>query len=370
MHIGIFAPMTGRQAGGPETYDTGLVRGLSAVDRSNAYTVFCVNQAGASLLSNAAPSIETVVLLPRQRWMSIPVSLPIQVRRRRLDLVHATFVAPPYLPAPLVFTLLDISPVTHPQFLPWALRLRLWPLWRNSIRVARVVICISEFTRGGLLEAFKFPPERAVVAHLGVHPRYRPMEADETRRTLARYGITEPYILHVGKLQARKNILRLLEAFHLLKQDRSIPHKLVLVGRKTWTSSEVGPLIDRLKLAPHIIHTGHVPDEDTPHFYGGASVLAYPTLYEGFGLPVIEAMACSTPVVAANTTSLPEIAGDAAVLVDPYRVEDIAGGIARVLRDEALAATLRQQGLARARQFTWDNTARRTLAAYAAAMEC
>ncbi len=281
MHIGIFAPMTGRQAGGPETYDTGLVRGLAKVDHANAYTVFCVNQPGAALLTVDAPSIETVVLQPRQRWMSIPVSLPLQVRRRRLDLVHATFVAPPYVPAPLVFTLLDISPVTHPQFLPWALRLRLWPLWRNSIRVARIVICISEFTRGGLLEAFKFPADRAVVAHLGVHPRYRPIAADETRRTLARYGVTEPYILHVGKLQARKNILRLLEAFHLLKQDGSIPHKLVLVGRKTWTSSEVGPLIERLKLQPHIIHTGHVPDEDTPHFYSGASVLAYPTLYRG-----------------------------------------------------------------------------------------
>jgi glycosyltransferase involved in cell wall biosynthesis len=131
----------------------------------------------------------------------------------------------------------------------------------------------------------------------------------------------------------------------------------------------VWPLIERLGLAPHIVHTGHVPDEETPHFYSRAAVLAYPTLYEGFGLPVVEAMACNTPVVTANSTSLPEIAGGAAVLVDPYRVEDIADGLARVIEDESLAARLREQGRVRARHFTWRNTATRTLEAYALAAQ-
>jgi glycosyltransferase involved in cell wall biosynthesis len=369
MKIGIFAPMTGRQAGGPEAYDTGLVRGLMAVGAPHEYTVYCVNEAGATLMRRAAPAHATVVLRPSRRWISIPVSLPIALGRAGVDLVHATFVAPPFLPAPLVFTLLDISPVTHPQFLPWSLRLRLWPLWRNSLRMARVVLCISEFTRQCLIEALGFPPDRAFVSHLGVHPRFRVIEPDATRATLSRYGVTAPYVLHVGKIQARKNIVRLLEAFHMVKRDLSLPHKLVLVGRKTWTSSEVEPLIARLGLAPHIVQTGHVADEDTPHFYNGASALAYPSLYEGFGLPVIEAMSCGTPVVTSNGTSLPEIAGDAAVLVDPYRVEDIATGLSRVLQDSALAEALRRRGLERSREFRWERTAQRTLEAYARATE-
>jgi glycosyltransferase involved in cell wall biosynthesis len=364
MKIGIFAPMTGRQAGGPESYDRGLVQGLAAVDPERDYAVYCVNRAGAALLDVGAPNVTTHVLQPRQRWINIPVSLPAAVWKGRLDLVHATFVAPPFLPAPLVFTLLDVSPVTHPQFLPWALRMRLWPLWRNSIRAARFIICISEFTRRGLIEAFGYPEDRAFVTHLGVHDRYAPTPPEATAARLARYGLRGPYVLHVGKLQARKNIVRLLEAFHLMKRETGAPHVLALVGRKTWTSDDVQPTIDRLGLAPHIVHLGHVDDEDTPYLYSGASVLAYPSLYEGFGLPVIEAMACGTPVVTSDTTSLPEVAGGAALLVDPYRVESIAEALRRVVTDEALAASMRARGIERARAFTWENTARRTIEVY------
>ena len=365
MNIGIFSSMTGRQAGGPESYDLGLLRGLSAIGDAHRYAVYCVNPSGAALCRDAAPGFRVEQLQPRQRWLSIPFGLPAQVRRDRPDLVHATFVAPPYLPAPLVFTLLDISPVTHPQFLPWGLRMRLWPLWRNSIRAARAIICISEFTRQCLIDTFRYPADRAFVAHLGVHDRFRVVPRTAVAARVAPYGIDGPYILHMGKLQARKNVVRLLRAFHALRDHLRVPHKLVFVGRKTFTSSDVDPVIDQLGLAPHIVQTGHVDDRDTPYLYAGADVLAYPSLYEGFGLPVIEAMACGTPVVTSTVTSLPEVAGDAAVLVDPYSVDAIAEGLARVLSDEALAARLRAAGLVRASTFTWENTARQTLPAYA-----
>jgi glycosyltransferase involved in cell wall biosynthesis len=264
----------------------------------------------------------------------------------------------------MVFTLLDLSPFSHPHFYPPAIRLRLTRLFRSSIRRAAAVLCISQFTRNDLLERFGYPPDKAFVTYLGVDPRYRLMDAEEVQAKLREYGVHEPYVLCVGKLQARKNTVRLLQAFSLLKKQERVPHKLVLVGRQTWTSSDIHPTIRDLALAEHIIHTGHVPDKDLPYFYSGADVVAYPSLFEGFGLPVIEAMACGTPVVTSNVTSLPEIAGDAAELVNPKSVEDIARGLYNVLSNCALREQMRERGYLRATNFSWHATARKTLDVY------
>lgn len=365
LKIGIFAPMTGRRAGGPETYDMELVRGLSRIDGTNQYTIYCVNDAAVERLETGQPNFRVHQLRPSVRFVSIPISLPLERLKRPVDLLHCTFVAPPFPMGRTLFSLLDLSPFSHPQFYPPLIRLRLTRLFAASIRKAEAVLCISEFTRNDLLNRFNYPPDRAFVTHLGVDPRYRPIADKHTLQAkLQSYGINEPYILCVGKLQARKNTIGLLRAFHMLKQQERIPHKLLFVGRKTWTSSDVPPLVNELDLNQHILHTGHAPDDDLPYFYNGADALAYPSLFEGFGLPVVEAMACGTPVVTSNVTSLPEVAGDAAILVDPYKVEDIAGGLHKALSGGALVRDMRAKGLERARLFTWDSTARKTLEAY------
>jgi glycosyltransferase involved in cell wall biosynthesis len=192
------------------------------------------------------------------------------------------------------------------------------------------------------------------------------LDRDLVSARLRSYGVHEPYILCVGKLQARKNTVGVLRAFHLLREQAGIRHKLLFVGRKTWTSSDVAPTVQQLGLNDSIIHTGHVPDEDLPVFYSGADVLAYPSLFEGFGLPVLEAMACGTPVVTSNVTALPEVAGGAAEIVDPHRVEDIARGLHAVLGSSSHSEELRRRGYERVKRFSWAATAKKTLAVYGA----
>jgi glycosyltransferase involved in cell wall biosynthesis len=365
LNIGIFAAMTGRQAGGPETYEMGLVGGLSRIDDSSQYTIYCVNASAAGRLDVGKPNFRVHRLRPSTRFISIPVSLPLERWRRPVDLLHCTFVAPPFPAGRTLFSLLDLSPFSHPQFYPPLIRIRLTQLFSASIRKAEAVLCISEFTRNDLLNRFKYPPERAFVTHLGVHPRYHPITDQQAiREKLQAYGVDGPYILCLGKLQARKNTTGVLRAFHMLKKQERVPHKLLFVGRKTWTSADVPPLVRELGLEQDILHTGHAPDEDLPYFYNGADALAYPSFFEGFGLPVVESMACGTPVVTSTVTSLPEVAGGAAILVDPHNIEEIAGGLHRAVSDRGLREELRAKGLERSRLFTWDSTARKTLEIY------
>jgi glycosyltransferase involved in cell wall biosynthesis len=196
-----------------------------------------------------------------------------------------------------------------------------------------------------------------------------PLFAPKAPKTLEEYpferwSIRRPYILAVGNLQPRKNLLRLIEAFAQLITERRIPHQLVLAGKAKWRESDIHRTVRRLGIEDRIVFTGRVPDEDLACLLNGAELFVYPSLYEGFGLPVLEAMACGTPVVTSNCTSIPEVAGDAALLVDPYRVDELADAIHHVLSDESLRARLREKGLARSQMFSWRQTARKTWTAY------
>jgi len=193
--------------------------------------------------------------------------------------------------------------------------------------------------------------------------RFRPMEAVDIEPILREYSVETPYILYVGALESRKNLPRLLEAYTLLRQW-STGWRLVIVGARKWKSSPIFETVQRLQLESHVTFTGYVADEHLPALYAGADLFAFPSLYEGFGLPVLEAMACGTPVVTSNSSSLPEVAGDAALLVDPYNVDEIAAAMRRILEDTNLAQELRMHGLARAAQFTWERTARETIEVY------
>jgi glycosyltransferase involved in cell wall biosynthesis len=193
--------------------------------------------------------------------------------------------------------------------------------------------------------------------------RYRQLDPDAVAPALGRYGVEPPYILYVGSLEKRKNLPRLLQAYARLRQD--LPGwKLVIVGARKWKSAPIFDTLSRLGLEPYVHFTGFVEEDDLPALYNGADLFCFPSLYEGFGLPVLEAMACGTPVVTSSTSSLPEVAGEAALLVDPYDVEAIAAAMRRVLSDPELAQDLRARGLARAAQFTWERTARETIAVY------
>ncbi|HKY23374.1 MAG TPA: glycosyltransferase family 1 protein [Vicinamibacterales bacterium] len=361
--------MTGLRAGGPESYDTCLARALARVDRTNGYTVYCVTGEAVGAFAIDQPNFEFRVLRPRSRWVSIPVSLPCALLRHPPDLFHATYVPPPLFPGRLIFTLLDLSMFSHPHLYPPLVRLRLQMLIRSAIRRATRILTISEFSRQCLLDRFHYPEEQVTVTPLGVDPQFQPCAPERVEALLQSYEIREPYILHVGRLQARKNLVRLLEAFARLVDQERIPHKLVLVGRESWEAQEIFEAMDRLQIRSRVIHVGYAPTDALPMFYSGASAVVFPSLFEGFGLPVLEAMACGAPTVTSTVTSLPEVAGDAAVLVDPYSVEDIAAGIYKVLSDRGACEDMKRRGLARAATFTWARTAEQTVDAYRRAMQ-
>ncbi len=236
--------------------------------------------------------------------------------------------------------------------------------YRRSIEGADRIIVTSRFTREEILRFFRIPEEKISVVPLGVDARMRPRSAEEIEPVLRRYGIRAPYLLHVGRIEARKNVRRTLEAFARVRGRLARPVEVVLAGGRGHGGEEVPQAIERLGIRESIRPIGFVSREDLPFLYAGAELLLFASLYEGFGLPVLEAMACGTPVLTSNVTSLPEVAGDAALQVDPRDVEAIAEGLVRLLEDPLLREGYVSRGLERAARFGWDRTARETLAVY------
>ena len=296
------------------------------------------------------------------------LALSRAVARLRLDLVHdpngiAPFLGPSW-GAGRVVTLHDtfayVAPEAHDGFDTWRYRSLLPP----AARRAAGVITVSQCSRRDLVRFLKLDPVRVHVTAEGVEACFRPLPDDQQRASvLQRYGIMRPYLLYVGGLNGRKNIPRLLEAYaHLRAQHPAVT--LVIAGRRQWQAGAIDEAFRRLALEGRVHFTGYVADADLPALYSAAELFVFPSLYEGFGLPPLEAMACGTPVVTTNVSSLSEVVGDAALTVDPYDSSALAAALERALTDSALRAELRRKGLQRAAQFSWERTARETLAVY------
>ncbi len=206
--------------------------------------------------------------------------------------------------------------------------------------------------------------ERFTVIPLAAGKQFHPLTESEVKPVLERLGFKFPYILYIGSLEPRKNLLRLLEAYNQLLDWSSHWHLVIVGARNIWKSEPLEKFVGEHNLQSHIHFPGYIPDDELPALYNGADLFVFPSLYEGFGLPVLESMACGTPVVTSNTSSLPEVAGDAALLVDPYNVEEIAGAMQLILSDVEFAIDLRSRGLERAKKFTWEKTASQTIAVY------
>jgi glycosyltransferase involved in cell wall biosynthesis len=269
-----------------------------------------------------------------------------------------------------VLTVHDLTPRLFPQYHTRA-AIQIFEEAYENARAMDLILTSSQSTKRDLVEWLGVGEDRIRVIPGAAAPQYRPMEDPEVRLVLQKHGLSgRPYVLHIGTLEPRKNVSRLVDAFHQLKrEEQSLGHRLVLVGRKGWMYEPVFETIRRLGLDADVTWLGFVPNEDLPALLTGADLFVYPSLYEGFGLPPLEAMSCGTPVVASGTSSLPEVVGDAGVLVNPDRADEIAKGMHRVLTDRQLAAALRDRGFARARTFSWERTARLTLAAYEEALD-
>jgi glycosyltransferase involved in cell wall biosynthesis len=292
---------------------------------------------------------------------------PWLARRQDLDLLHAmAFVTPLATAVPGVVTVFDLSFVHYPDRFPALQRHYLSGQTRRSCRAARRVIAISESSRQDVHRHFGVPLSRIDVVTPGVDARYRPLPPAEVAAFRRRQGLPERFILHVGTLQPRKNLVTLIEAAAAL-DDAGVP--LVLVGGKGWFFEKIFARVAALGMEDRVHFAGYVPDEALPLWYNAASLFAFPSLYEGFGLPVVEAMACGAPVVAADVSSIPEAAGTAGLLFDPQDVTALRDRITAVLQDAELAATMRAEGLQHARRFSWARAGRQTAAVYRRALD-
>lgn len=283
-----------------------------------------------------------------------------------VDVFHTSDVVNCGLPgAKNVTTIHDLTAVLFPQYHTQQVRETLAEKFRFAQTRADAVICVSESARRDAVEHLGLDPARVHVVHNGVDPAFRPLPPARVEAALRPLGLTQQgYILHVGTIEPRKNLVRLVQAYHRLCQRVPDVPRLVLAGMQGWLYEDVPAEVEALGLEERVVLLGRVAGELLPALYNGARCFVYPSLYEGFGLPVLEAMACGVPVVTSNSSSLPEVAGDAAILVDPYDVMGIAEAVEQVLMDDDRVTTLRERGLERAARFTWEATARETLKVY------
>lgn len=301
---------------------------------------------------------------PPMRILWEQACLPAELARRRIDLLHAmAFVTPVLSRVPSVVTVYDVSFALFPESFRPLNRWYLTTMTQRSVRKARAVLAISQNTANDLHRLWGIPREKIHLAYCGVDAIFRPMPAGEVEAFRVVKGLPSQYILFVGTLEPRKNVVRLVEAFALLKRQ-GLRHKLVLAGGKGWMYEPIFAAVERLGLGAEVIFPGFVPRQELPLWYNGAGVFVYPSLYEGFGLGPLEAMACGAPVVVSDRASLPEVVGDAGLTAPPDDAPALADAIAAILRDRNLADDLRQRGLRRAAEFTWERTAQATVRAY------
>lgn len=296
-------------------------------------------------------------------WMQMRAARALDAIKA--DVAHFTNGMIPFAPpVSTVVTIHDMSLRLYPRCHPVRRLLLNRPLMRLAVRQASAIVTVSNSTRRDLLRLHGVAPERVSVVHEAASPAFRPIR-DHARLALvrAKYGLPDRFILYVGTIEPRKNLGRLMAA---LAQARAagIPHHLVCVGPYGWSSRDLTGLIERLGLASSVHFTGYVPFEDLPAIYNLGELFVFPSLYEGFGLPVIEAMACGTPVITANSSSLGEVAGDAAITVDPSSTDALAHAIRSLAMDEARRRDLSERGWHRSRSFSWTQTAKEMLAVY------
>jgi glycosyltransferase involved in cell wall biosynthesis len=271
------------------------------------------------------------------------------------------FVVPFVAACPAVVTVYDLSFLHFPEQFPALQRWYLTSQTKRSCRAAQRVITISESSRQDVHQFFGVPLSQIDVVYPGVNGRYRPLPPAQISAFRQKHNLPERFILHVGTLQPRKNIPTLLAA--LAKLDAK-DMQLVLAGGKGWLYNEIFAQIEALGLVDRVIFPGYVDDEDLPLWYNAAALFAFPSVYEGFGMPVVEAMACGTPVVASNASSIPEAVGNAGLLFNPHDAADLADRMARVLNDSTMSATMRSNGLQHAMNFSWEAAGRETAVIY------
>lgn len=347
---------------GTEHYTFELLASLAKIDREHPYILYCNGRPAA--LPRLSTNMQLRNIPFRRLWTHVRLSSEMALHPPDVLFVPA-HVLPPVRPKRSVVTIHDLGyeyfPEAHPA--KQRLYLRLSTIW--SSRVATRVIAISHATRNDLIERYGVPADKISVIYHGVNPRLRRIEDPlQISDACSAYDIKAPYFLYIGTIQPRKNLVRLIESYKQLLEQAEHPDQapsLVLAGKRGWLSEGIERRVRELGLEGHVHFSGYVDDKHIPALLSGARAFVFPSLYEGFGMPVLEAMACGAPVLTSTSSSLPEVVGDAALSVDPSDTNAIARGLQELASNDALCNDLRQRGFARVQQFTWERCAQQTL---------
>lgn len=364
--IGIDAHAIGERLTGNETYISNLIQSLLEIDSKHEFILFFTKEDAAALWQRSDNRIQAVLARPAQPLLRVPFVMPWLSWKERIDLLHVQYAGPPFLTQPLVTTIHDISFEHYPQFFTKRELLQFRSTIPYTARRADKILTVSDYSKRDLVETYHLPEDKIVVTYNGVATSFKPLSIPETGRQAAqKYGVTGPYLLAVGNLQPRKNLVRLIAAYTRLRNARpEIKHQLLVVGKEAWLYDPILDFARRSRWADDILFSGYVPSSDLPMLYCGAEAMVYPSIFEGFGLPPLEAMACGTPVIVSDRSALPEIVGDAGIKVNPFDIEAIAAAMAGLILEPDVARWYGLAGIKRAERFTWSNCATRTLEVY------
>lgn len=362
MRFSVDAHAIGQHLTGNETYIRNLLKGFAQAGEEAEFIAY-ISRGSARDEVPAGFTVHEVSVNPFAR---LGFDLPRRLMRDRPDLLHVQYTAPIFSNVPVVVSVHDISFLTHPQYFTRSRAVQLNLTVRSTVKRAAAVLTPSEFSRRGIIGAYGLSEDAVHVIPNGVSSTFRPVAREvAARRVRQKYRIAAPYVLTVGDLQPRKNHPGLFRAFEdLLREHPSLPHHLVVTGKPTWYGARVHQAARDSAVANRIHFTDFVDDDDLVQLYGGCDLFVFPSFYEGFGLPILEAMACGRAVACSDTSAMPEVADSACLLFDPYAPGQMVRAMRDLLIDNELRARMERLGLQRAAQFSWQKTAEWTLRVY------
>lgn len=364
----LYSSQLSYRGAGVSHYIQGLLNTLPQVDPDARYVAF-LNDPSSSFKGWRTARTHLPEAQPWRRILWEQAAQPRLARRERLDLLHEpVYVGPLLAPCPIVVTIHDMSYFIYPELFQLAKRIYLQAMTQFTARHAAAIICDSESTRRDVLRILSVPGERVHTVHIGVDPEMQPLPRPAITEFRREHQLPLHFILFVGTLEPRKNLPMLLEAFAWLCQHSQLPHQLFIGGGKGWYYQTIEDQVEKLGLSERVHFPGFIPQAELPLWYNSADLFVYPSLYEGFGLPPLEAMTCGVPVITSNISSLPEVVGEGGVMVDPHEPVSLAREMLHLLSDPTASAELGMRGLAQARSFSWSNTARQTAAIYHSAL--
>jgi glycosyltransferase involved in cell wall biosynthesis len=366
MKIGIDTHAAEREGAGNCTYIRNMASALSQVDKRNEYVLYGINlQHSFYRQFHDCENFMIRKLAIDNSLVRIPFLLARATFKDALDILHVQYIAPPFHRGKLVTTIHDLGFLHCPDFFSkfevWRSRM----LIRLTAKRSDAIITGSHFSKQDIVDSYGIHPAKIQVVSYGVSPCFSPaLDPLETRKILRKYGIQKPYLLSVGRLNPRKNIVSIVKIFSLMKRENHLPHRLIIVGKKDFETRKILLSVDKIEHNEDILFTWLVPDQDLPFLYREADVFLYPSLYEGVGLPVLEAMRSGVPVVTSDSSGLKEIVGDAGILVNPLDLSEISRAVLRIISDRDFRNTCRTRGISRTEKLTWLSTAQQTLKVY------